>query len=453
MKHEKTDVLVIGGSAAGIVAATTGKSYYPDKKFLVVRKEEKVLVPCGIPYIFGSLDNSDKNIIPDTALTNLGIQLKVDKAIKIDQDKKFCSTADGTDIEFEKLIFATGSTPMDPKWLLGGHLDNVFTIPKDKNIIDKINEKVKGCEKVVVIGGGFIGVEMSDEINKLGKDVTLVEILPHILSLPFDDELAIKAEEILISRGINIKTGSGVKEILGNEKVENVLLDNGEKIEADIVILAMGYAPNIELAKNVGLKICDEGFICVDEYMRTNDPDIFAIGDCAEKKSFLTQQQRGTMLASTACSEARVAGMNLYKLSALKTFTGTITMFSTAIGDTAFAAAGVTERVANERGFDIVAGTFEGIDKHPGTLPGTHKQIVKLIATRDSGVLIGGEVIGGPSTGELINILGLAIENHMMIGSILTAQIATHPLLTAPPTAYPIIKAAEILVKKRRGNN
>ena len=453
MKHEKTDVLVIGGSAAGIVAATTGKSYYPDKKFLVLRKEEKVLVPCGIPYIFGSLDNSDKNIIPDTALTNLGIQLKVDKAIKIDQDKKLCSTADGTDIEFEKLIFATGSTPMDPKWLQGGHLDNVFTIPKDKNVIDKINEKVKGCEKVVVIGGGFIGVEISDEINKLGKDVTLVEILPHILSLPFDDELAIKAEEILISRGINIKTGSGVKELLGDEKVENVLLDNGEKLEADIVILAMGYAPNIDLAKNSGLKICDEGFICVDEYMRTNDPDIFAIGDCAEKKSFLTQQQRGTMLASTACSEARVAGMNLYKLSALKTFTGTITMFSTAIDDTAFAAAGVTERVANERGFDIVTGTFEGIDKHPGTLPGTHKQIVKLIATRDSGVLIGGEVIGGPSTGELINILGLAIENHMMIGSILTAQIATHPLLTAPPTAYPIIKAAEIIANKRRSNN
>ncbi len=106
--------------------------------------------------------------------------------------------------------------------------------------------------------------------------------------------------------------------------------------------------------------------------------------------------------------------------------------------------------MANERGFDIVTGTFEGVDKHPGTLPGTHNQIVKLIATRDSGVLIGGEVIGGPSTGELINILGLAIENRMIIGSILTAQIATHPLLTAPPTAYPIIKAAEIISKKRR---
>jgi len=447
---EKTDVLVIGGSAAGIVAATTGKSFYPNKKFTVIRKEKDVMVPCGIPYIFGSLDSSEKNLIPDGVLTNNDIQLKIDKAVKVDKENKICTTKDGTDISFEKLIFATGSTPVIPKWLKGGDLHNVFTIPKNKTVIDKIKSKIQKSDKVVVVGGGFIGVEMADEINKLGKNVTLVEILPHILSLPFDDELAIKAEEILSSRGVNIKTGDGVKEILGKDKVESVLLNSGKKIEADVVVLAMGYVPNITLAKQTGLNICDEGFICVDEYMRTSDPDIMAIGDCAEKRSFLTQQQRGTMLASTACSEARVAGMNLFKLSALKTFTGTITMFSTAIGDNAFGAAGVTERMANERGFDIVTGTFEGVDKHPGTLPGTHNQIVKLIATRDSGVLIGGEVIGGPSTGELINILGLAIENRMIIGSILTAQIATHPLLTAPPTAYPIIKAAEIISKKRR---
>lgn len=450
---EKTNVLVIGGSAAGIVAATTGKSFYPDKKFLIVRKEQKVLVPCGIPYIFGSLENSEKDMVPDTSLSDKGVDLKIDEIVSIDQKSKVCKTADGTDITFEKLILALGSTPVDPKWLKGGHLQNVFTIPKDKIVIDKIHSKLKNCNKVVIIGGGFIGVELADEINKLGKDVTLIEILPHILSIPFDDELAIEAEEILRFRGINVKTGDGVKEILGSKKAQGVLLNSGKKLDADVVILAMGYIPNIKLAEKAGLKICDEGFICVDEYMRTSNPDIFAVGDCAEKKSFLTQQQRGVMLASTACSEARVASMNLYKLSALKTFTGTISMFCTTIGETAFGAAGVTERMANESGFDIVTGTFEGIDKHPGTLPGTHKQIIKLIATRESGVLIGGEVIGGPSTGELINILGIAIENRMMIVSILTAQVATHPLLTAPPTAYPIIKAAEIIAKKRRNSN
>ena len=158
------------------------------------------------------------------------------------------------------------------------------------------------------------------------------------------------------------------------------------------------------------------------------------------------------MLASTSCAEARIAGMNLYKLSIVRSFSGTIAIFCTAIGDTAFGAAGVTENLANERGFEIIAGTFEGIDRHPGTLPDTQKQIVKLIASADSGVILGGEVIGGKSVGELVNLIGFVIQNRMTVDSILTSQIGTHPLLTAPPTAYPLIKAAEIIEKKRRNS-
>jgi len=254
----------------------------------------------------------------------------------------------------------------------------------------------------------------------------------------------------LKSRGVNIITGDGVKEILGERKVHSVLLSSGRELEADAVILSMGYRPNISLAESSGLKINELRFISVDEYMRTSNPDIFAVGDCAEKRSFLTRRQRGIMLASTACAEARVAGMNLFKLSAVKVFGGTIAMFCTAIGDTGFGAAGVTENLAKERNFDFVAGTFEGVDRHPGTLPGTHKQLVKLIVARESGVILGGEVIGGSSTGELINLIGLAIQNRMTVNSILTAQIGTHPLLTGPPTAYPLIKAAEVVAKKRR---
>ena len=122
----------------------------------------------------------------------------------------------------------------------------------------------------------------------------------------------------------------------------------------------------------------------------------------------------------------------------------------TAFGEACFGAAGLTENQATKEGFDIVTGTFEGIDKHPGTLPGTHKQIAKLIVSRESGMLIGGEVIGGPSTGEMVNIIGLAIQNRMALNAILTAQIGTHPLLTGPPTAYTLIKAAEAVSKKIR---
>jgi len=149
------------------------------------------------------------------------------------------------------------------------------------------------------------------------------------------------------------------------------------------------------------------------------------------------------MLASTACAEARIAGMNLMKLSAIKTFSGTISIFSTALGTSAFGVAGLTERIAKEENFDYVTGVFEGIDRHPGTLSDTHTQYVKLVVGKESGVILGGEVYGGLSIGELTNTIGIMIQNRMTINSMLTSQIGTHPLLTASPAGYPLMKAAE----------
>jgi NADH oxidase (H2O2-forming) len=444
---KKTDVLIIGGSAAGIVVAVTGKNCYPKKSFMVIRKEKKVLVPCGIPYIFGSLDSSEKDVIPDTVLTNIGVELKTDEVISVDPKKKTCETKDGTLAGYEKLVFATGSKVKVPNWLKGAEKENVFTVPKNKEYLDKMLAKIKTCKKIVIIGGGFIGVELSDEINKLGKEVTLVEILPHILLSAFDEEISCKAEEMLKSRGVIIKNNVGVKEIIGGEIATGVLLGNGEKIVADAVVLSMGYIANTDLAKRAGVTINDKGFIKVDEYMRTDNYDILAVGDCAEKRDFITRKLNTVMLASTACAEARIAGMNLFKLSAVKTFSGTIAIFSTAIGDIGFGVAGITEKIARDENFDIVTGSFEGVDKHPGSLPDVHKQFVKLIVARESGLILGGGVAGGPSAGELTNIIGFAIQNKMTANSLLTAQIGTHPLITAPPTAYPLIKAAESAVK------
>jgi pyruvate/2-oxoglutarate dehydrogenase complex dihydrolipoamide dehydrogenase (E3) component len=146
-----------------------------------------------------------------------------------------------TEISFEKLVLATGSIPVVPKWLKGTDLNNVFIIHKNKVYLAEMLIKLKDCKKIVTVGGGFIGVEMSDELNKKNKDVTLVEILPNILGLAFDKELAVEAEQILQDRGVKIKTGIGVKEIVGDKKVSSVLLNNSEKIQADAVILSMGY--------------------------------------------------------------------------------------------------------------------------------------------------------------------------------------------------------------------
>ncbi len=441
---KKNDVLVIGSSAAGLVAATTGKRLYPNKSVGVITKMPKTLIPCGIPYIFGSVGSSDNDILPaEAAFQKAGVDVIHDEVLSIDRAAKTVSLADGGTLSYEKLVLGTGSLPIRPKWLKGADLEGVYTVPKNKVYLDEMQEKLKPCKKIVTIGAGFIGVEISDELHKAGKEVVLIERLPRILGLAFDPDVSERAEKILGDRGVEILTGASVKEIYGNGKAQGVILENGEKIEADAIILSLGYAPDSHLAKQAGLSVNDMGFIKVDEYMRTDDPDIFAVGDCAEKRNFVTRKSCPVMLASTACAEARIAGMNLYKLYAIKTFSGTISIFATAIGDTGFGVAGLTETMAESENFDFVTGVFEGIDRHPGSLKDTHKQFVKLIVGKESGVILGGEVVGGLSIGELTNTIGIMIQNRMTINSLMTAQIGTHPLLTASPAGYPLIKAAE----------
>lgn len=444
-----TDVLVIGGSAAGMVAALTGKSSWPEKSFILVKKQKDMMVPCGIPYIFGTLDSVSQNIMPvDTMMEKAGIESIVDEATFISTEDKYVDFASGEKIKYDKLVIATGSIPVKPAWLTGGDKENVYVIPKDKTYLEDMKARLASQKKVVVIGAGFIGVEFADELVKSGHDVLLVEKLPDILMLAFDSELSTRIEEILIQRGVKIITGNGIKEIHGSSRVEKVELENGEVFDADAVVLSVGYKPNVELARKSGIYVDESNFIAIDEYMRTHAKDVFAVGDCAQKRDFVTRARVSTMLASTACAEGRIAGMNLFNLNVVKTFSGTIAIYSTAIGDTGFGTAGVTEARAKIEGIDTVTGVFEGIDRHPGNLPGAQKQLVKLIVARHSGVIIGGEVIGGLSAGELTNVIGMIIQNRMTVNSLLTAQIGTHPCLTASPAGYPLIKAAEIIAGK-----
>jgi len=145
---KKTDVLIIGGSAAGMVAALTGKSNWVDKDFLLVKKNKDMMVPCGIPYIFGTLDTIDQNLMPvDAMLKKNGIDSLVDEAVEINTSTKVVSFASGERVQYQKLVLATGSTPVKPKWLIGADLENVFVIPKDKDYLDDMKCQLGGAKK------------------------------------------------------------------------------------------------------------------------------------------------------------------------------------------------------------------------------------------------------------------------------------------------------------------
>ncbi|MEW5937264.1 MAG: FAD-dependent oxidoreductase [Candidatus Thermoplasmatota archaeon] len=437
---KRADVVVIGGSAAGIPAAITCRRHYPEKSVLLVRKEEQVQIPCGIPYIYGTVNSPENNLIPDSVLTNNGIEILVDEATAIDRQNKRISTTKGETIAYDKLILATGSVPLELP-IPGLDKENVFTIRKDVAHLRKLLDAVNNAKDIVVLGGGFIGIEFADECKKnRDVNVTIVELLPHCLMLAFEEDLCLEAEEALAKRGIRLLTGTKVTEVLGDEKITGVRLSDDSTIKADLLIVGVGVRPNVELAERAGLET-DRGGIIVDSAMRTSDENIFACGDCTSKRSFFTGQPSGLKLASIATMEARIAGANLFGIR--RENPGTLGVFSTAIGNMTFGMAGLSEKNALESGYEVVTGQAEAPNRHPGGMPGMANMKVKLVFNKKTGELIGGQVRGGASAGELINTISACIQKKMTADDIATFQLGTHPAVTASPIAYQLVNAAE----------
>ena len=444
---KQTDIVVVGGSAAGLTAAITARRHYSDKKILIVRKEKQVLIPCGIPYIFGTVESPQKNLIGDAVLEKNNIELLIAEATDIDREEKVLHTTKG-DMGYERLIIATGSRPAMPP-IPGFDLDGVYAIVKDVEYLSGLQQRLETVKDVVIIGGGFIGIEFADEINKAGdKTITVVEILPHCLALAYDNEFCIEMEKVLESRGVNIRTSSRVKKIGGDGKVEKVILSDGAEIKADVVILGIGAVANVDMARKAGLRIGLTGSIAVDRMMQTSDANIYACGDCAEKISFFGGRPSPLKLASIATLEARIAGANLFGIR--RENIGTVGVWSTAIGNHALATAGLTEEMARKRGYDVAAVTIQGPNRHPGLMPGAVNTWVKLVFERNSGVILGGQVMGGPAAGEIINAISACVQNRMTAEDIAMFQTGTHPALTASPIAYQMVNAAEMAIQQMR---
>jgi len=406
-----------------------------------------VLIPCGIPYIFGTVGAPENDLIPDGVLKANNIDLVIDEAKDLSPKEKKITLASGESVTYEKLVLATGSFSCVPP-IPGIDKKNVYPITKDVQHLQNLLNALKDAKDLVILGCGFIGVEFADECKK-NRDinVTIVEMLNQCLQIAFGEEACKCCQEVedyLAEKGINVITGVSLTEVLGDDMVTGVKLSSGQEIKADSLIVGIGVRPNVVLAEKAGLAV-SKGGIIVDTTMRTSDPNIFACGDCTSKFSFFTGQPSGLRLASIATTEARIAGANLYEIS--RKNPGVVGVFSTALGNLTVAMAGMSAKGAKECGFDVITGEAEAADRHPGGMPGMSKMWVRLVFNKVNGELVGGAVRGGPSAGELINTISAFIQTRMRANDIATFQIGTHPAVTASPIAYQLVNAAEMALK------
>lgn len=444
---EKYDIVIIGGSAAGIAALIGCARLYPNKSKLLIKKTEKTPIPCSIPYVYGELESCNNNLIPNQLLDKFGAKTIYDEVIFIDKKKKQLKLENGTFVEYDKLILGTGSNPIIPP-ISGVDKSGVFFVKKDVNYVDKLANSIKESQKIIIVGGGYIGVEFAEQIKEQSseKEVSIIEGLDRCLAATFDEEFTNEVEGKLSYVGINLRKNIFVSEILGDTKVSGVKLSNGDIIDADLVIIGVGAKANSNLAKNSGLKISNHGDIIVDSFMKTSDKNIFAAGDCSESKSFFTQNTSPIKLSSVAVMEGRYVAENLY--SSRFSCPGVIGAYATKIHDKAYAGVGYTQVQAKNEGFNVVIGNSIVMNRHPGSLNGSSQIKIKLIFNNSNRELLGAQISGPLEIAEIVNQLSIAIENKMTAHQLYFLQPATQPKLTASPLMYHIIQAANDALSK-----
>lgn len=448
------NTLIIGGVAAGTKAAAKLKRENSEYKVTLITKEKNIsYAGCGLPYYIGGIIEDKKDLIVKTPeeferLTGVQVftEIEAKEILTATKEVKALNLATGEEktLKYDSLIIATGAAPLVPP-LEGGHLKGLYTVRTPEDAI-KIREAVEagGVKRAVVVGGGFIGIEVAENLIEKGVKVTLLEMASQILP-GFDEEIAIIAEEELLNKGVMALTEERVLGLEGTEKVEKVVTSK-RKIKADMVIMSVGVRPNTALAKAAGIALGEKGTILVNEYMETNIKDIYAVGDCAECKNLLSGKKAWYPMGSTANKMGRAAAINISGGKAeIKGFLGTtiVKIFDISAGKT-----GLTEAGAREAGFDPVSIIVPANDKaHYYT--GAKTIITKLIADKTTRRILGAQIIGGGVVDKPIDIIATAISLKGTLEDLENLDLAYAPPFSMAMAST--IVAANVLINKLEG--
>lgn len=444
-------IVVIGGVAAGAKAAAKSRRMLPQDSEVIIYTDDTHISysSCGMPYyIQGNFDNFETLLVrsPEEFETS-GVRVFLEhKVIKIlPESKQILIKNLDTGFSFldtyDKLILATGASPILPN-LKNIWYKNIFTLRKIEDAI-AIKEKLKTTKRAVILGGGYIGLEMLEAFVKNNIFTTLIEHKPHLMSYMDNDmsECIFNQLNMISENKFEILLSEGIVEFNGdNEGVTGILTESGSEIDCDIVIVCAGVKPNTELAVDCGIKLGKTGAIKVNRKMETSIKDIYACGDCAEDNFVITNTPMWVPLGSTANKEGRCAAINAS--GGEDEFQGILASAVTRCLKLSISMTGLTEKKAQELGFSPISVTVTKNDK-VGFMPDAKNITLKLVADKDTGKLLGGQAVGSGDTDKRINTLTSAILAGLTVREFEQNDITYSPPFS--PTIDPLLNAAEAL--------
>lgn len=444
---ERYDVIVVGGGPAGMTAASRIKRLKPSMRVAVFERSGYVsYAPCGLPYYLGGFAKSIDQLVHYTVdvFRKRGIDVFT-RAEVVEVAQGYARVRLGGEekaFEWSKLILATGARPRLPP-IKGLDLEGVFTL-RTLEDGERAKRDVQSARRVAVIGGGYIGLEVVENLKRIGKGVVVFEILPHVMPT-LDPDVAALVEGELTRNGVELHLGEGVREIAGAARVEKLVTDKGE-YEADAVFVATGVAPETLLAKQLGVKIGSTGAVQVNKRMETSVENVYAAGDVAEAINLVTGKPDWFPLAPIANKMGYVAGANAAGLSA--EFPGAVGTAVTKVFNLEVARTGLTEERARKEGFEPVSVKVETATR-PGYYPGGSRITVKLIADRKSGRLLGGQVVGGEGVLARVNTLATLLAKGGTVEDLFFADLAYAPPFA--PVWDPLVVAARVMMRELGG--
>ena len=450
-------IIVIGGGAAGAKAASKAKRLNPNNHVELYTREDVIAYSlCGLPYFLeGSVKSIDNLIIrtPKEFIDN-GIQVFLNHEAQEIYPEKNCVLINGNHIFYDELILALGAHVNLPN-IENVCANNIFTLRSLKSA-SEIKEKMKNIKKVLIIGGGYIAIELIEAFTKNDIEVILIEQKERIAS-DFDEDFSSHIQKMIDYKCKNILETYYKESIIKfcvdeNNNFKSAITENGNEYFADICILATGASPNVNLAKTSGIILGTTGSIKVDNRMRTNIPNIFACGDCAEKYCIITRQPTYIGLGTIANKEGRVAAINAVGGENYENFDGVLKSTITRFYDWTISKTGLTMQEAqfykDKINIDPICASITKNDK-AGYMPDVNKMTIKLVADKRSGELLGAQGIGwSGNITQRINTITSALKSRLTIEQFLHLDLAYAPPFSS--SIDPVLTAAYKLKEMTR---